>query len=271
MEAQPLNWVDAEAASLDRPPQPEEHGRGLADQPWRMVDLMGIAKPSPFTGVEKDWSEWRFRFEALLGLLGMRAAADQAAVADHPLRYEAYAEPLQKQAQLLQNILIHVCSGRAFGIVRGAPPGNGFEAWRQLVKEFEPALTSRKTALLNAILNPVWPEASFRDLLQAWERLIAQYELLQGKELADDVKCAVVFKAVPGRYRDVLRMAPGDIATSFCALKKVLTNYWDRTRVCEVDPSTSDSIPMETDVGQGPYEGHHPGHDAPKREEQRKG
>ena len=102
MEAQPLNWVDAEAASLDRPPQPEEHGRGLADQPWRMVDLRGIAKPSPFTGVEKDWSEWRFRFEALLGLLGTRAAADQAAVADHPLRYEAYAEPLQKQAQLLQ-------------------------------------------------------------------------------------------------------------------------------------------------------------------------
>ena len=37
----------------------------------RMIDLKGIAKLPEFDGTDAEWPDWKFRFEALIGLMGL--------------------------------------------------------------------------------------------------------------------------------------------------------------------------------------------------------
>ncbi len=99
----------------------------------RLVDLRGIAKPQIFSGLEKDWCEWKYRFDALLDLIGMGEVSRQAAAWPDPLEISVLGATARQRGKLLQNTLIHVTSGKAFAIVRSVGHSNGLESWRQLV------------------------------------------------------------------------------------------------------------------------------------------
>ena len=45
-------------------------------------------------------------------------------------------------ARQMYTLLIHLCEGRALGIVRGAPDHDGLEAWRLLHEWYQPKTRS---------------------------------------------------------------------------------------------------------------------------------
>ena len=51
-------------------------------------------------------------------------------------------------------VLALTCRGKALQVVRRVPEGFGFEAWKQLCREFEPRLPSRFQGMLQALLSP---------------------------------------------------------------------------------------------------------------------
>ena len=69
--------------------------------PFKMVDLKGLAKAEPFTGADQDWPEWRFRFEALCGMLGLEKLMTDAAQQGGDLSEDIYPEPDQRRSRLL--------------------------------------------------------------------------------------------------------------------------------------------------------------------------
>ena len=51
-------------------------------------------------------------------------------------------------------VLALTCRGKALQVVRRVPEGFGFEAWKQLCREFEPRLPSRFQGVLQALFSP---------------------------------------------------------------------------------------------------------------------
>ena len=51
-------------------------------------------------------------------------------------------------------VLALTCRGKALQVVRRVPEGFGFEAWKQLCREFEPRLPSRFQGMLQGLLSP---------------------------------------------------------------------------------------------------------------------
>eukprot|EP00972_Heterocapsa_arctica_P075451 11129273-Heterocapsa_arctica.AAC.1 len=47
---------------------------GLSEEDWgsKLLNLREIAKPPTFDGQEKHWPDFRFKFEAVLALMGLR-------------------------------------------------------------------------------------------------------------------------------------------------------------------------------------------------------
>ena len=95
-------------------------------------------------------------------------------------------------ARHMYTLLIHMCEGRALGIVGGALDHNGLEAWRPLHEWYQPKTRSRCLALLNEILG--WDFGSKEQLLQRmkdWENETLEYNRTASAPLQEEVLVAV--------------------------------------------------------------------------------
>eukprot|EP00959_Pyramimonas_sp_CCMP1952_P233944 4888780-Pyramimonas_sp.AAC.1 len=60
---------------------------------------------------------------------------------------------------------------RGFKLIKNTKSSNGFEAWRQLIMEYEPRVRGRQGALLNHALNTTFKAGvGHREAIETWER-----------------------------------------------------------------------------------------------------
>ena len=64
------NHVESESSQAARQPIPTippvtgpANSTAFAETAGKILDLKGLLKPPTFTGLEKDWSEWKFRVD----------------------------------------------------------------------------------------------------------------------------------------------------------------------------------------------------------------
>ena len=215
----------------------------------RLVDLRGMVRPERFDGTDQGWLDWRFRFEAMLGLVGMSVELREAAEQQQPIKMADLEEAVAQKSRVLQNILIYMVGGRALTIVRATEDTNGFESWRKLVADYEPSAAGRRMTALLGVLSPVFTEANFREELMRWERDLHRYELLQKAALPDDLRCAIVLREAPKKYRSYLQTCSYAVQESYSQLKLALQTYWDRGRSFVLEGTGV--VPMEVDVVKG--------------------
>ena len=67
-----------------------------------------------------------------------------------------------------------------------ADPGSGFEMWRVMVKEWEPAVKNRWAGLLVKILNTKFPGKG-EDEFEKWEAEIKKYLDQSGEQIAESI------------------------------------------------------------------------------------
>jgi hypothetical protein len=104
-------------------------------------------KPQPSAGHDHQWIDWAFIFRSYCSLLSPRLRELMENAQVQPV---ALGSPLDAVDQALSRDLFHllvlVCKGPAMQEVRRAQNSqgdNGFEAWRLLVKRYEPAERNR--------------------------------------------------------------------------------------------------------------------------------
>eukprot|EP00972_Heterocapsa_arctica_P079488 11714786-Heterocapsa_arctica.AAC.1 len=85
-------------------------------------------------------------------------------------------EDVRQKARFLYSVFVQVLSGRALNVLRLVPRYNGFEAWRQLVREYEPDSPLRHAAMLRSLMQPKFGDADFRTQWMTWERQVAEYD-----------------------------------------------------------------------------------------------
>ena len=102
-----------------------------------LVDTRSLAKPSRCDGADGKWRDWRFSFEAYLGLLGhgILELALQTAASDPPVLPTDQLDANQHFVTMtLYFIMAQTVGGRALQLLRAVPGHTGLEAWRQMVK-----------------------------------------------------------------------------------------------------------------------------------------
>ncbi len=142
-----------------------------AQQACRLVDLKGLAKLPAFTGEDADYQEWKFRFMVVMGLMELDPQMREAEALPTEVSWEKLSDIGRAQSRLVFSILAQVLQGRALNLLKLSSPllsrPHGFEAWRCLVREYEPRLGARSVAQLSALLAPSFPEGG---LVEAWRR-----------------------------------------------------------------------------------------------------
>ena len=82
--------------------------------------------------------------------------------------------------------MVDKTDGIASSLVFLVDRGNGWEAVKQLYKEFGPQLAEGDSATLQCVLTPEWwaveeaKNTTFTDVLIKWDQLIAKYEVQTG-------------------------------------------------------------------------------------------
>lgn len=157
------------AAATLLPPEP----------PPQLLDTRGFSKVPHFSGKDEDWADYIFKFDGYATLLGWGDRLEKAATHPSVIENSRLLDESRQVSTNLYAILQLNTSGKALGIVRLVPRGEGMEAWRQLHREYAPDVGGRHAGLLRSILNPKWwldhEEKPFMELLNAWEAQVIRY------------------------------------------------------------------------------------------------
>ena len=169
-----------------------------------VVDTRLLGRPSTFGGAEAKCPDWAF------SMIAYGAAIDAA----FPVAMEAASRAV---APVLVTTLFRsrtergsTAKGPALAIVRQAEIGggpNGLEAWRLLVRRYEPEAATRTLGLLQQILNSVpFPDnvTEFEEALSKWELTISRWESSAHDSLNEGVKIALLLKMTPEPLRQNL-------------------------------------------------------------------
>ena len=138
-----------------------------------VVDTRLLGPPSTFGGAEAEWPDWAFSMRAY------GAAIDAA----FPGAMEVASRATAPVLVTTLGGTAMMTKGPALAIVRQAEisggGANGLEAWRLLVRRYEPEASTRTLGLLQQILNPVpFPDnvTGFEEALSKWELTISRWE-----------------------------------------------------------------------------------------------
>ena len=185
-------------------PVPADPGDALS----RWVDLKGLAKIEPFSGLEREWPAWKYRFQSTMGLIGgMEELLSAAAREPEPFDEGLLPDHVRQRSHLLWALLVHVCRGRAFLLVKVGVRNAGFSAWQRLCGEYDhPRQVGKQLAQLTGILEPVLPagNAAFMDKLLEWEFGVHEFQASTSILIPEAILRAVVLNKAPRQVRQFL-------------------------------------------------------------------
>eukprot|EP00435_Cladocopium_sp_Y103_P017561 s5207_g4.t1 len=109
-------------------------------------------------------------------------------------------------------------------MVRAVTNNEGSKAWQHLRKEFQPQTRQLTLGLLQAIPYPAFEKGNTLEGLLALEKLVGDYEKVNGEKLSKDVKTATLLKCCPGKLKQHM-----ELTMSKDTMVEPLTNYQHTT------------------------------------------
>ena len=229
-----------------------------------------VSKPDAYgtDDVEQDiakWTEFYDNFRAWL----FYADPDYETSLDHleantsvPVDISTMDGPQVVRARQLYSILVGSLKGKPLRILKGVSNRNGFEAWRQLLAQYQPRTRARSISLLSALMNfPAFNKTqTILEQIQGFERLKAEYRKSSGVDLADDVSLSILVRCLPKHLQQHIQLqltetsSYGSIRSLVIAYEQTTSSWTDKRIYSEVGVFTGavtsygtpgDSAPME--------------------------
>eukprot|EP00971_Amphidinium_carterae_P349415 6491008-Amphidinium_carterae.1 len=197
--------------------------------------LKALPKPSKLEQ-QSQWFQWRFEFENYMSCISpdFHPELEAAVTSSGPCVVPA-DRSIQRRSVQLFAMLASLTTGRPAEIVRSLrETRNGFEAWRLLVREYEPQQAASKLTLLSELLraaelNDLDPER-YQSALMRWEEKIRRYEQMPGEKpgetasFPEDVRRAILLEKAPVAMQAYLRVQMTE-RTTFAELKDRVESY----------------------------------------------
>ena len=200
----------------------------------QLIDTRGLLKPQSFAGKDQQWTDWAFIFRSYCSLLSprLRELMENAQVPPVPIGVPLDAVD-QSLSRDLFHLLVLVCKGPAMQEVRraqNAQGDNGFEAWRLLVKRYEPAERNRAFGLLNSVLQHRFDSKDILTSLSEWEERTRSYERSSGEKLPDGVLIATILNGIADPLKTHLQVNSNRFAT-YAELRVIIEDYFSSKKI----------------------------------------
>ncbi|CAK0821956.1 unnamed protein product, partial [Prorocentrum cordatum] len=174
-------------------PQPAQPAQPLVQfQP--AVDTRLIGKPELLYGQRAKWSDWAFIFRAYLAAIDTKypALLDEAEASEVAIRNVDLDQPWKASlSSQLYYLMVMLFRSAAQDKMSTVSSGEGLEAWRQSVLDWDPKIRTRRVGLLIKI-----PTAKFSgdipQSLDQFEHLIREHEQQSKKVFDEDLKIGLV-------------------------------------------------------------------------------
>ena len=186
-DTQPLPW-DAEMdrdLGLDVSDLPEErrvmqrgadrtaqvqHEEDITEMVSKACKILDLKAKPPNLDKEQDWQEFKFKMKILAGTVGIESEMDEAAATVSDVSEKRLTDKQRVMSRVLYLLLMENCP-LGFSCLRVLPRGEGFRAWQELCRKFEPRHPGRYAQQLTDLLNPSWATTagSFMDKLRRWQ------------------------------------------------------------------------------------------------------
>ena len=149
---------------------------------------------------------------------------------------ESEREALKKFNGMLNNILVTKLRGEAFTIVSSVRDGCGLEAWRLVMKRYEPRTPGTKRALLKSLFNmkPARKVEEIEKNLLRVEEIFTRYETMTKEALPEDIKTVIMTELCTPDLKEYLEFNNRDI--SYKDTREAIMAYVERKRK---DPLTA--------------------------------
>ena len=221
-----------------------------------------VFKPETRAEELAKWQDWRFAFENFIGVIDNDVLREMKQIVTRaaPLSMAEMAQEEQTRSERLYAMLSTQLRNRPQRLVRGVVDQNGYEAWRILVQDMQPATRQRGLALIQS-LNKVKFEAnrSITEQLPQFELMVKEYERTSNHVYPDDLKVASVVSALPAQMRMHVQMYIDENTTfddvkARIALIEQLSTTWTADSNLQMPTSNTQheddggTAPMEVDL-----------------------
>ena len=187
-----LERWNRDAADVEVRPEVElEHGAPRRHRAF--IESRAFSKLATFDSKAASWKDWAFKFENMAAAVvpSSRDALDWAAQQDTPILnvddVEAGPDSVEINPQVYV-ALAELLEGEALDIVQNTTRGAGLEAWRKLVRRFDPQTVGRKRTLLSRIINPGTVKVhELSRAIKQWEERVRSYQSRARENISDDV------------------------------------------------------------------------------------
>jgi hypothetical protein len=185
-----------------------------ADQPaMQLLDTRSLAKPEIYKGEQGKWVQWSFVFRSYVACVNRRLGKlmKKSEEENQNLAVNNMNESEKIMAENLFLILTMTTREMALLEVMKVEEGNGFAAWRALVRKYEPRNAVRHMTMLKKLMAPQFgaDAEEFMVKLTEWELAVSRYEQSSSSKLGDDTKRAIVMAHAPQFIAEVLQNNSG--------------------------------------------------------------
>ena len=171
-----------------------------------VIDTRMLDKVNNFDGKKVHWADWAFSFKSILDPETIKAllwAVDQDEAIDegaldlyNHLNWKTHSQAMYRALALKAN------KGEAATRIRQAGSGNGLEAWRLLMKFYEPKSRGRQREVFLKICRPTMDKnRSLLNNIESWEQDVRDYEKRFTKKVDEDLRVSVLLEMAPEDIR----------------------------------------------------------------------
>lgn len=203
------------------------------------VDNRGIGKPDKFSGKDEEWFEWSTKLKAWFKVQDYRAGDWFAWIADQVEeimdanisdKYGTDKAAVEEFSVQLYSVLISQTSNAAFAITTSVSNHNGMEAFRQLIRRYEPRTAGSRRALVKQIVN--YPAAKDIKQVEAnirhFEELTKKYHSMAKEKLSEDILVTILVDICHQDLRKHLELSTKDC--NYAQVRESIMTYLDRKR-----------------------------------------
>ena len=229
-----------------------------------------VRQPDPYgtDDVEQDISRWTEFYDNFRAWL-FYADKEYEASLDHlenntatPIDMSTMDSSQQDRSKQLYSILIGSLRGRPLRILKGVAGRNGFEAWRQLLSQYQPRTRARSISMLSALMNfsPFNKTQTIIEQIQGFERLRNEYRRSSGIDLADDVSLSILVRCLPKALQQHVQLqlredsTYGTVRSMVVAYEQTTSSWTDKRIYTEVGIASGSVASYGNPGGTAPME-----------------
>ena len=213
------------------------------------LESRGFNKLQKFEGEREKWKDWAPVFESYIGTISpdlLRMMKEVQELGDAQWNAAMIDPDSVSGSTRLHYLLVQLLAGTPLDMVLNAGAGEGAEAWRKLVAEYDSRAATRAAGSMMEVLKHQF--SSDISTFEAFEKLVKAHNRRTIKELEDDVKVGVV----------MMNMQDAGIREHLILHSKRLTTFTEvREEVADISRTRSATgvVPMLIDPLKGKGKG----------------